>query len=223
METLFGNLQKAIDGEATATPCTRMERRERQVQRILTAAKACFVRSGFQGASMQEICAEADMSPGALYRYFSSKEAIIEAICEADRREDAALFEAVTAQADVVEGLVLGAMTHIRHVHETNAAPLFAQICAESMRNGAVDSTCRNHVEQVQAMFRGYLDRAGRRGEIDPPVELDIVVPVLMAIAHGMALNDLPARGVPLEKLETLVRAMLEGMLRPTGGSAASA
>ena len=43
---------------------------------ILAAAQRCFVRSGFHGASMQEICAEAGMSPGNLYRYFPSKEAI---------------------------------------------------------------------------------------------------------------------------------------------------
>ena len=72
---------------------SRAERRDQQIQRILEAAKSCFVRSGFQGASMQEICAECGMSPGALYRYFPSKESIVEAICEADRarRHDAAL------------------------------------------------------------------------------------------------------------------------------------
>ena len=219
METLFGNLQRLIEDDAAAmAPCTRAERRERQVERILAAAKACFVRSGFQGASMQEICTEAGMSPGALYRYFASKEAIIAAICEADRREDAALFEGVAARADVIEGLVFGAMTHIRHIQETDAAPLFAMICAESVRNGAVQSTCRDHVEQVEAMIRGYLGRAVQSGEIDPPVELDVVVPVLMAIVHGMALNDLTKR-MPLEKLETLVRAMLVGMLKPAGAA----
>ena len=44
---------------------------------ILEAAQRCFVRSGFHHASMQDICAEAGMSPGKLYRYFPSKEAII--------------------------------------------------------------------------------------------------------------------------------------------------
>jgi hypothetical protein len=46
---------------------TRAERRDQQIQRILEAAQACFVRSGFQGASMQQICAECGMSPGALF------------------------------------------------------------------------------------------------------------------------------------------------------------
>ena len=44
---------------------------------ILAAAQRCFVRSGFHGASMQDICAEAGMSPGNLYRYFPSKEALM--------------------------------------------------------------------------------------------------------------------------------------------------
>ncbi len=160
------------------------------------------------------------MSPGALYRYFSSKEAIIEAICEADRSEDAAIFAAVLNNPEVIEGMVFGAMTHIRFVHEANAAPLFAQICAESMRNHAVASTCRKNMEKVQAMFSDYLGLAKAKGEIDPPVEIEIVVPALMAFVHGMALNDLPSIGVPLEKLEILVRATLEGMLRPTNRTA---
>jgi TetR/AcrR family transcriptional repressor of uid operon len=196
---------------------TRAERRDQQVQRILDAAKSCFVRYGFQGASMQQICAEAGMSPGALYRYFPSKEAIIEAICEADRAEDAKLFARVLQNPSVVEGIVEGAMAHIRFMHEENAAPLFAEIIAESMRNDIVGVTCREHMEEVQEMFQGYLAHAIERGEINPVVGLDALLPAMMAIAHGMALNDLPSRGIPVEKLETVVRATVEGLLRPTG------
>ena len=201
---------------------TRAERRDQQVQRILDAAKVCFVRSGFQGASMQQICAEAGMSPGALYRYFSSKEAIIEAICEADRAEDAKLFARVLQNPSVVDGVVEGAMAHMRHMHETNAAPLFAEICAESMRNDVVGVTCLESMELVQEMFRGYLAGAIERGEIAPVVELDVLLPSLMAIAHGMALNDLPSMGIPFEKLEIVVRSTVEGLLRPTGKSTAA-
>ena len=61
---------------------------------ILAAAQRCFVRSGFHGASMQEICAEAGMSPGNLYRYFPSKEALIAGIAERDRAEVGAAVRA---------------------------------------------------------------------------------------------------------------------------------
>jgi TetR/AcrR family transcriptional repressor of uid operon len=195
---------------------TRTERRDQQTQRILDAAKACFVRYGFQGASMQQICTEAGMSPGALYRYFPSKEAIVEAICEADRREDAELFASVLREPDVVEGMVFGAMAHIRHMHANDAAVLFAEISAEAMRNPAVETTCMKNMQEVQGKFREYIGGAWARGEIDPPVELDVLLPTLMAVAHGMALNDLLSMGISEEKLETLLRAMVVGMLRPT-------
>ena len=68
---------------------------------ILAAAQRCFVRSGFHGASMQEICAEAGMSPGNLYRYFRSKEALMAGIAERDRAEVAQQF----ARADLSRGL----------------------------------------------------------------------------------------------------------------------
>ena len=41
---------------------------------ILDAAAKCFSRGGFSATSMPEIAAEAGLSVGALYRYFSSKE-----------------------------------------------------------------------------------------------------------------------------------------------------
>lgn len=55
------------------------DRRRRQ---ILDAAAACFRQHGFHRASMQEICAEAGISAGALYRYFPSKTDIIASIVE---------------------------------------------------------------------------------------------------------------------------------------------
>lgn len=220
------DLDLTAEGRLTADQdephLTRAERRDLQIQRILDAAKVCFVRHGFQGASMQQICAEAAMSPGALYRYFASKEAIIEAICEADRAEDAKLFARILRIPSVVDGVVEGALAHMRHMHETNAAPLFAEIYAESLRNDVVGITCLENVEQVQELFHGYLGRAIERGEIDPVVGLDTLLPSLMAIAHGMAVNDLPSEGIPYEKLEVVVRAMVVGLLRPTGKSAAA-
>ena len=68
---------------------------------ILAAAQRCFVRSGFHGASMHEICVEAGMSPGNLYRYFPSKEALMAGIAERDRAEVAQQF----ASADLSQGL----------------------------------------------------------------------------------------------------------------------
>ena len=64
-------------------PDTQRARREH----ILDAAEQCFARAGFHATTMQDICKEAAVSPGALYVYFGSKEDLIAGLCERDRAE----------------------------------------------------------------------------------------------------------------------------------------
>ena len=50
-------------------------------KQIIEAAQACFSRQGFHQTSIQDICKEAELSPGAVYRYFPGKVQIIAAAC----------------------------------------------------------------------------------------------------------------------------------------------
>src|SRR5918992_4819925 len=72
---------------------------------ILDAAEQCFSRAGFHQTSMNDICQAAGMSPGNLYRYFPSKEAIIAGITERFRLQTAADFDAVLQAPSFYEGL----------------------------------------------------------------------------------------------------------------------
>ena len=47
---------------------------------IVAAAERAFVRYGFHAATMTQVADEAGMSAGNLYRYFPSKEAIVEGL-----------------------------------------------------------------------------------------------------------------------------------------------
>ena len=62
---------------------------------VLAAAERAFVRLGFHATSMQNVAEEAGMSAGNLYRYFPSKEAIVEALCANDEAERARDFAEV--------------------------------------------------------------------------------------------------------------------------------
>jgi AcrR family transcriptional regulator len=50
--------------------------------RIMGAAEALFRRLGFAKTTVADIAAELEMSPANVYRFFSSKNAIVEAICK---------------------------------------------------------------------------------------------------------------------------------------------
>lgn len=52
-----------------------LDARRRQ---ILDAAARCFARKGIQATTMREIFAEADLSAGAVYNYFRTKDELIE-------------------------------------------------------------------------------------------------------------------------------------------------
>lgn len=57
---------------------TLQARQKLRQDEIVTAARRCFRTRGFHAASMSQIASEAKLSVGQIYRYFSSKDAIIE-------------------------------------------------------------------------------------------------------------------------------------------------
>jgi hypothetical protein len=65
-------------------------------------------------------------------------------------------------------------------------------------------------------MIGALVNGAIERGEINPAVSLQTLMAILMSIGEGIAINDLPGRGIPLDEIEKALRAMLVGMLRPT-------
>ena len=153
---------------------------------ILDAAQRCFARSGFHGASMQEICAEAEMSPGNLYRYFPSKEALIAGICERNRAEAADSLMAVDQAPGFFEGLAALARHHLVERSEEEAG-LCAEIMAESRRNPEI---ARLHAElelDIKTRLIDMLRRAAARGEISAAVDLDGAATMLMVLADGMS------------------------------------
>jgi TetR/AcrR family transcriptional regulator, repressor for uid operon len=153
---------------------------------ILDAAQRCFARSGFHGASMQEICAEASMSPGNLYRYFPSKEALIAGICERNRAEATDSLLSVDQAPGFFEGLAALARHHLVE-RPAEAAGLCAEIMAESRRNPEI---ARLHTELEQDIKKRLVDmlrRAAARGEISDAVDLDGAATMLMVLSDGLS------------------------------------
>ncbi|MFI6501259.1 TetR/AcrR family transcriptional regulator [Nonomuraea typhae] len=59
---------------------TRKEQAEWRREQLLDAALAVFAAKGVDGASVKDIATAADVTPGLLYRYFDSKEALVETL-----------------------------------------------------------------------------------------------------------------------------------------------
>jgi TetR/AcrR family transcriptional regulator, repressor for uid operon len=152
---------------------------------ILAAAQRCFVRSGFHGASMQDICAEAGMSPGNLYRYFPSKEALVAGIAERDRAEVAQQF----ASIDLSHGFfaVLEGMAHDHFAEKPNEQVLLCtEVMAEARRNPDIARISAAFDTDVKKWLGDLLRAAAARGDIPADIDFDAAVTMLMIIADGV-------------------------------------
>jgi AcrR family transcriptional regulator len=152
---------------------------------ILAAAERCFIRSGFHQASMHEICVAAGMSPGNLYRYFPSKEALIAGIAERDRAEVGQQF----ASADLSQGLfaVIEGLAH-HHFSErpTEKVLLCTEIMAEARRNPEIARILGAFDADVRQWLADLLRAGVERGDVPADVDFDGVVSMLMIIADGV-------------------------------------
>ena len=154
-------------------------------EEILTAAQRCFARFGFHQSSMQEICTEAGMSPGGLYRYFPSKEAIIAAIAERDRADAATNFAAVADMPGVFDGLEKLAR-HYLIERSDDEIGVCAEIRTESRRSAEVGRIHHAINAEVEAGLVGVLRKAAERGEIPSDIDLERVVVVLLSLGDGI-------------------------------------
>lgn len=162
-----------------------IQRQTDRREEILRAAKRCFSRSGFHGTSMQEICAEAQISPGGLYRYFPSKEAIIAGIAEQDRADVAEKFQAIAEAPDFFPALATAARHYI--VEETTEEIcLQTEIKAESRRNPEIAKIYASVEREVKEGMLSVLRTAVARGDIPPTVNLEIAATMLMALVDGL-------------------------------------
>ena len=117
-------------------------RHEGKRREILEAAGRCFGRHGFQGASIAAICAEADISPGHLYHYFASKEAIIGALADLRLTEMTQRFRDATADKDAIPALLAELRRKRSQIRQ--ATPMLLEMLIESGRNPAREGS-RSH------------------------------------------------------------------------------
>lgn len=84
-------------------------------ERLIDAASRLFAEHGYEGTSIEAVLRAAEMSRGALYHHFDSKEALFEAVLEAIEDDVDRKVVAAAAQAgDPVDELRAGCRVWIR-------------------------------------------------------------------------------------------------------------
>lgn len=186
-------------------------------QQILDAARRCFVRDGFHATSMQRVIAEAELSVGAVYRYFPAKSDLIAGIAEQMAASIAAQLQSLAeapdrSLTDVMEGAI--------GVVDANAGPdgvlpVAVQVWAEAQRDPKLAALTRRVYNQIVDVYIRLAERAIARGELPAGADPAAVGPALGALVVGYGLLKLLTGTVELNRYRAGVRAILDSP--PTG------
>lgn len=187
---------------------------ERQT-RILDAGLRCFARAGFHRTTMQDVAAEAGMSPGNLYRYFPSKDALIAGIVERDRAELTADFEQLDhCRGDLIDALEALGRKHFEAGTDEKSV-LCLEIWAEATRNPAIARLHDGFDQELMGRFVAVFEAAQARGAIASHVDCRAAASIVAKLADGLFIrralsSDFDAR-TETDQVFAVIRAILGG------------
>lgn len=169
---------------AAGAGATRRRAEDRRTA-ILDAAERCFARDGFHRATMNDVAAEAGMSPGNLYRYFSSKHDLVLGISERDRAMLSREFVELPVAAGFFEALRELAVKHVLEQPKAKA-DLVLEIWTEAVRNPQLAELCAQFDDTVQGQLVRLIEAAARAGSIRPRLTPAAVAVALSLMADGV-------------------------------------
>ena len=156
-----------------------------KLHQILEAAVVCFAEKGFRGTSTNQICSAAGMSPGNLFHYFPSKQAIIEAIAEEDRREMNERFAQLAAEPDVIVAIERLVNSLLLQCADPVYAKIGVEVVAESMRNPEIATLFAASEAAIKNDLVALLQRGIVQGQIDATLEPKFAATWLIALIDG--------------------------------------
>ncbi|MEU5979759.1 TetR/AcrR family transcriptional regulator [Streptomyces sp. NPDC047315] len=190
-----------------------LDARRRQ---ILDGAARCFARNGFHATSMQDVLGEVGLSAGAVYRYFRSKDELIEAIAnEVFDGVRAAFFDAARSDPpptpDVLIGRVLRRVLRERFhgADEQALARLIVQVWSETLRDERLATVLDDGYGTLRAAWAQLVEAYRTRGWMSGDADADHVARTLIATAQGFFVQQALFGNVSVEALEDGLRALM--------------
>jgi AcrR family transcriptional regulator len=162
-------------------------------EEILGAAARLFARKGISGATMAEIAKEADLSAGAIYRYFSSKEDLLRAVFDDAVTRNQQMF----AEASRTAGSPTAALIQIGRANWIGPTDRDDFICDLQMELSAAQDPdvfgidLRQSRDEVKRLLQQLVEEAIEQGELDASIDPEQLAVLLLACTSGIKMQKL--------------------------------
>ncbi|WP_432939984.1 TetR/AcrR family transcriptional regulator [Kribbella sp. CA-253562] len=194
----------------------RLARREQIVQ----AALRCVAEHGFHKTTMADVIRESELSAGAVYGYFRSKDEIIAAIADSALSTVDELFEGILSTDDPLSPadamrVVLEHVVKIAGRPGGDVTRVGLQAWAESMHNPAIAAVAKQKYTILRAHYAAVARRAQADGTLPADVEPEHIAQVLFGMLPGFILQRLMLGDVTPETYTAGLNALLGSATPP--------
>jgi AcrR family transcriptional regulator len=155
-------------------------------ERIVAVAEEMFRRVGYAKTAVSDIAAELGMSPANIYRFFASKGAINDVICQricADSETRlAALIDAPMPAAEKLRALILG--VHEHHGSLLSEEKRMHEMVAAAMTEnwGSIEAHCNN----LKALIGRVVAEGVAAREFDSALDLQSAGKTIFGLCCGL-------------------------------------
>jgi TetR/AcrR family transcriptional regulator, transcriptional repressor of aconitase len=195
---------------------TQSHRDARRTQ-ILDAAMICFARAGFHRTTMQDIVQQAELSPGAIYLYFSSKEEIIVALAD-ERHHSEQKVIAQTCEGNETQTALklLGQefLGKLQTSEQRMRRRLGIQIWAEALSSDRLLALMRRGVDEPRKLLSEMIRSAQCRGDFPATLDPDALARIMIALFHGFVLQQAWDEQLSVEPYLATIQAVFQALLQ---------
>lgn len=193
-------------------PIVSQEHLDAQRRNILDAARQCFAAQGIHPTTMPQICRAANLSIGAVYRYFPSKEAIIHAAFQDSMRENLEWAIPAAQQADpalAVRTVLTAAFEMLRDPEAEPSMRFGVMAQGEAMRDETIAKAFAGIYRGLQASFGFILERGQRDGALRPDLDPELLLRLLVCVFEGGRVQQLVDPDFDARRLGELLATLM--------------
>lgn len=199
---------------------TEADKAARRTQ-IIDAAYRCFARQGLHHTSMRDIYQEAQLSAGAVYHYFASKEDIIAASFQFDADRSRAIFDAAQQRAAPLSALddLFGFFSAgLEDAANLGACRVNVQAWAEALQTPHLLATIRQAFDAYGTALSAIVTEGQQSSTIDARLDPQAVARTLIALYLGLEVQKAWDPLLNVSTYREVVTALIGGTFsRPDG------
>ena len=168
------------------------QRGQESREHILQVAGTCFAENGYDGTGVAEICRRAEMSKGAFYHHFPSKQALFLELLNRWLDGLEGQFFAIRAEAPSVAAGLLRMTEMVRQILTDAGGQLsiFIEFLSQARREPAVWEATIAPYRRYRALFAEMIAEGVREGSLQP-VDPELAAGALVSLGVGVLLQSL--------------------------------